>query len=74
MKDIRSKEWIYELSNVQNDKENYLVTVPERLRYVAGGDITIRPKKEVIATADTIAELCDEFVIRYEDGTHDTLN
>ena len=64
MKYIRTEEWVYELSNVQNDKENYLVIVPERLRDIAGGDTTIRPKKDVIATADTIEEICDGFIFK----------
>ena len=35
---------------------------------------TVDPLKKALKIADTIEELCDEFVIRYKDGTHDTLN
>lgn len=58
MKYIRTKDGIYYVPSLRYQN-------PEKCECEYG---------LIIKQADTIEELCDEFVIKYKDGTHDTLN
>lgn len=64
---IRTKEGIYQQRK------------PLLEEYIVGNETFVYSHasikdKDIIQDANTIEELCDEFVIRYKDGTHDTLN
>ena len=64
MKYIRTKYRIYESNKVSFD-EKYVYKYEVRPIWQINQE-----QQEIIAQADTIEELCDEFVVSYEDNQH----
>ena len=62
MRYIRTKDNIYILHH-DNENENTLV---KEVVVIKDGELTCLNKSKIIAQADTIEELCDEFVIKYK--------
>ncbi|MBO7715230.1 MAG: hypothetical protein J6S85_16800 [Methanobrevibacter sp.] len=60
MKYIRTKDRIWDTSKLCKDNQNWY--------YLISNDFYVFCENEIIKQADTIEELCNEFVVAYEEG------
>ena len=65
---VKEKEMKKKMKYIRTKENNYEYII-DTIKYkeITGEDCFI-PKNEIVDEADTIEELCDEFVIVYENG------